>query len=1090
VVTKRALSIVILILSPPSTVLSADGSQSRMVAARSGVRGGLVVCLGSSTPDYIAGLGVSDSYIVQALLSGEGSGEIDSIREAIRKKDVHGPVSVNSFSGRELPYANNLLNLVVVAGNTDVSAEEIMRVLTPLGAVMVARDSNSGLIDELRSSPLIAHYSGSDYAGFRKPWPEDMDEWTHWRHDAGGNTVSRDKLVGPPRHVQWRIGPMWQRHHGMIPSFMNMVSASGRLFYIRDEATMGVSGIPGLWRLSAHDAFNGKLLWKRDMEEWGPSAWSHFTESHVSRFNHPINIRERMVAVGDRVYVTLGFNAPLSVLDAATGKTIKTYEGSEFTDEIAMHNGVLYMSVNDRPLKPWPGEGVLPQPTEKREAARKRVMARDPESGRKIWESDVFAGSSAGLGRMAAIRHLNLTVADEGVFVIDVKDIVCLEPASGKSRWRIPRLTMPGTEDSKSLPYLYHCYHNSNLHTVVFYEGVLLVQHANDEGKYGYNTKTVLQALSPATGEELWRFNCGPSGYLERPTLLGIRGLVWVVESESILKDSPSNYVALDPKDGSVKKRLSVLEAFENIPHHHRCYPDKATEKYLILSRRGAEFVDLDGSGITFHHWARSGCRLGPLLANGLFYRLPDHCRCYSGFQPRGFFAFASEESVGLYRERLTDDNPLEKGPAFGTSADYRVDDSQWPAFRHDSGRSCGTPAFVPKDLKRAWKKEYGLSVSPPVIVDGTVYLSCVDEHRIVAIDAATGEEKWNHLAGARVDSPPTVYGNLLLYGARNGWAHCLRASDGEKVWSFRAAPSDRLIMAFDHIESPWPVNGSVLVQGGKVVFTAGHSSLLDGGVYLHVLDAETGELIEKKNYSSEQTKGTGQGYAPEGVFSGILVSSGRGVRCRGKSLGLSTSLAPSPSESASGLGGGSGITAHNGFFDSQWFNRSDWRGNGASGYTISCGIDATYYASAHNRGQTSYFIPRGATDSGVVGLGKKGGWLGSDVKYEGVTLGSNSKSGEEWKDESFTICPWALVPTAENLFVAGFVLDIDMRDPWAAFEGRQGGTLAVLNKDTGERRCEYRLDSPPVWNGMAAAENLLVVSCRDGSVVCFVPDK
>ena len=53
------------------------------------------------------------------------------------------------------------------------------------------------------------------------------------------------------------------------------------------------------------------------------------------------------MAVGDRVYVTLGFHAPLSALDAATGQTLRVYPDTEGTEEILCHKGVLLLVVRE-----------------------------------------------------------------------------------------------------------------------------------------------------------------------------------------------------------------------------------------------------------------------------------------------------------------------------------------------------------------------------------------------------------------------------------------------------------------------------------------------------------------------------------------------------------------------------------------------------------------------------------------------------------------------------------------------------------------------------------------------------------------------
>jgi len=40
----------------------------------------------------------------------------------------------------------------------------------------------------------------------------------------------------------------------------------------------------------------------------------------------PAQLQRRLVAVGDTVYCTPGYSAPVTALDAATGKVLKTYE--------------------------------------------------------------------------------------------------------------------------------------------------------------------------------------------------------------------------------------------------------------------------------------------------------------------------------------------------------------------------------------------------------------------------------------------------------------------------------------------------------------------------------------------------------------------------------------------------------------------------------------------------------------------------------------------------------------------------------------------------------------------------------------------
>jgi hypothetical protein len=71
-------------------------------------------------------------------------------------------------------------------------------------------------------------------------------------------------------------------------------------------------------------------------------------------------------------------------------------------------------------------------------------------------------------------------------------------------------------------------------------------------------------------------------------------------------------------------------------------------------------------------------------------------------------------------------------------------------------------------------------------------------------------------------------------------------------------------------------------------------------------------------------------------------------------------------------------------------------------------------------------------------------------------------------------------------LYAAGSPDTVDTKDPHASWEGRAGGLLFVLDTAEGGKRAELRLPAPPVWDGMAAVENHLVISMTDGSVICL----
>ncbi len=213
------------------------------ILAAANVTGGFVVHLGAGTGELTAALQTSPAVQVHGL---ETDGEkVDAARKTIRAAGKYGDVSVVQFAGRELPYVDNLVNLLVIEEQGDVAMEEILRVLVPNGVAMVKQ-------------------TDSTWAKTVKPRPANIDDWSHYLHDASGNAVAHDEVVNSPRHLQWVGSPRYSRHHDRMASMSALVSTNGRMFYIMDEGSRISIQLPSKWKLIARDAFNGTVLWKRD----------------------------------------------------------------------------------------------------------------------------------------------------------------------------------------------------------------------------------------------------------------------------------------------------------------------------------------------------------------------------------------------------------------------------------------------------------------------------------------------------------------------------------------------------------------------------------------------------------------------------------------------------------------------------------------------------------------------------------------------------------------------------------------------------------------------------------------------------------
>jgi hypothetical protein len=81
-----------------------------------------------------------------------------------------------------------------------------------------------------------------------------------------------------------------------------------------------------------------------------------------------------------------------------------------------------------------------------------------------------------------------------------------------------------------------------------------------------------------------------------------------------------------------------------------------------------------------------------------------------------------------------------------------------------------------------------------------------------------------------------------------------------------------------------------------------------------------------------------------------------------------------------------------------------------------------------------------------------------------------------------------AMVLAGDVLFVAGTPVVFPDDDLAKAYEGRMGGILWAASAESGEKLAQYKLDSPPAWDTLAAAGGRLYLSLADGRVVCMGP--
>jgi outer membrane protein assembly factor BamB len=787
----------------------------------------------------------------------------------------------------------------------------------------------------------------------------------------------------------------------------------------------------------------------------------------------PATLPRRLVGADERVFVTLGYRAPVTVLDAATGKVVRELEDTARTDEILHADGLLVLRVRTEDSPPeadvW---GSI------RGKGRAKVMVVEAETGHVRWQSEP-----------EAMAPMTLAARNGRVFYSDYERIVCLDLDSGKRLWQSE--PMPGRTGNRG-----------TVGTLVAQDQVVLFT------SYPAKQKNAgrLHALSAETGKLLWR---GPKyigpGITNPPDLFVADGLVWTGETRLPVKHFHIEFrrQGFDPMTGKVAREV-VVPKLISWGHHYRCYRSKATERFLLLPKRGVEFADLSGNEHMRHDWVRPPCIYGVLPANGLLYAAPHQCVCYPGVLLSNFNALAPRGSP----ERSAEDPAarLQKGPAWGEiETDVSASNEDWPAYRRGPRRSGSTPATVPDELEERWQAELSCPVTAPVIADGRLLVAETDRHTVRALDADTGEPLWQFTAGGRVDSPPTVHAGLVLFGAADGRVYCLRLSDGREVWRFTAAPRKRRITAFGQVESAWPAHGSVLVQQDVTTalpravayVTAGRSSFLDGGIHLYGLDPRTGEVLHENRLEgplADPAKDRGGAGYMDGAKSDLLTSDGADIYLFQERFRSDLKRFPAPMQKLGKEGGGyrvyppfpkrgsSGtrlITTHGFLMDTDNEGKYWTYGNRWPGWDRKMHRVGLYGQLLVFDDETLYGVH---VFTGNIRV-RRGRTLGG--KGQRLFAREHGSKKDRWS-KFVPIRIRAMVLAGGKLVVAGPPDVVPKDDPLAAVEGRCGAVLRIVSAADGERLRELKLAAPPAWDGLAAAEGRLYMSTANGAVRCF----
>jgi hypothetical protein len=392
------------------------------------------------------------------------------------------------------------------------------------------------------------------------------------------------------------------------------------------------------------------------------------------------------------------------------------------------------------------------------------------------------------------------------------------------------------------------------------------------------------------------------------------------------------------------------------------------------------------------------------------------------------------------------------------------------------------------------------------VAADGKLFVAGVESHAVRCLDAENGEPLWTYTTGARVDSPPTVYRGLVLFGSTDGYIYCLRADDGALVWRFRAAPARQWITVRGQLESAWPSHGSVLVRGGKVYVTAGRSSYLEGGIRLYALEPETGKILHSRVLDSgrpDVSRNAGRPFDMEGARSDLLVAADEDIYMMQKRFNPDLTLEPMPRGTKLGdRHCERHLMTTAGFLARQWsngaFNRVYWTHSDRwPGYYFSYEAPKSGQILAFNE-ETTYSVKYYSRRHGHSPEYKPGtGYRLIADRTENDPVLRPSRFGQEkgggysraafWKWASeVPVRVEAMVLGGRHLYLAGPPDVGPGKKAAAAMRGQRGARFQVVSTDGGEKLSSLKMEKAPVFDGLIAAYGRLYMAMQDGTIVCL----
>ncbi|MFK8113070.1 MAG: PQQ-binding-like beta-propeller repeat protein, partial [Rubripirellula sp.] len=730
---------------PPQAKAKVDAG--KQLTNLTDLHGGLVVQLGASDVESAAALSKTGRYLIHVLDLDEQKAK--QAQSQLHKSGFYGLTWAERQTEVDLlPYAENMVNMVVVRDHC-VDAAELQRVVTPGGSVVVDDTSLLNKSQLIRNGFEVLQSDDSRIVA-RKPWPLEMDVWSHPRHASDGNAVSLDTLVGPPDRVRW-IAAATSEVEGMV-------SHGGRNFY---GGTL------------ARDSFNGLRLWHRDLNRAG--------ELDAAKFNLPKLARDGARPIASEQYVFAIMKNQAVAFNSATGEIAVEY-GKIAKPTSIIHDGTSVIVADadsvhafntETGKEIWMIEAADPRNIiadgqvvsfikgRVKRGEQAEAFALDAKTGEVKWHRDDYPW----------LVLTTRTVLAKGMLIFEVSTLNDHDDGNG-----IHVVSADTGEHSWSKNFPPGMNHARQARAMCL-AGDLWILHGgktntSDKEKMARESPEI-SALDPLTGEVRKTYpaglaHCFPPVATPNYMFAGELDMTDLSTGEvianRITKANCSRESGWTPANGLVY----------TTPKHCTCWPMLRGFVAMAPAKpRSKANLPLD--------------KMEFLLEKGTATVSDD-------------VAPASDEDWPLYRQdRWRSGSSSAAGPK---SLERRWTSTLQAAIA--AQEQSADEIFGP--ILHDWNENPVVkgNLSPPTIAGGMAYVTRPNAHELIAIDTASGEVSWRFTANGRLDTPPAIHRGLCLFGTAAGWVYALRAKDGELVWRMRAAPSSERIVAYGPVESPW----------------------------------------------------------------------------------------------------------------------------------------------------------------------------------------------------------------------------------------------------------------------------------------------